>query len=371
MRLTSAAIAVMLTSWSLPAAAYPIIGSEEHLEGSRSSVYTDGYWVNGAGTVFTHYQIKQPDSTWGPIQELRDFAVVQPKLATGDAILAGVAANGVTQYYNGDGSNLLAHQTNYGWDYGYLARFDGSDVLVDVQITLDWDPAITLTDTEKSTLASTWEHNIESWWNGRYWILKDENLLFDLVFDLTYDGYPGSPRWDQHVYVNAGSGRATMTNWFATDGAQTNAHEFGHMLGLFDEYWSGAINTATRFTSPVSLMGAAPGTLAVGGGLRADYFQPFADWLDSIDPDPTQTFRIMLKIAEPNGAAAALAGLLLFGLWQVFRRSDRFARITYACAAGGRRTKSTTMNSMSTVRPSADSGATMSHTARKSLCGPT
>ena len=38
------------------------------------------------------------------------------------------------------------------------------------------------------------------------------------------------------VKVHTGSGRSNETNWYTTDPGNVAAHEFGHMLGLPDEY---------------------------------------------------------------------------------------------------------------------------------------
>ncbi len=82
-----------------------------------------------------------------------------------------------------------------------------------------------------------------------------------------------------------------MTNWFDTSDAQTVAHEFGHMLGNFDEYWGGGINTTTYLTDYKNLMGTSA-TLSLGEGMKALYYQPFRTWLAA--KDPADSFGLIL-----------------------------------------------------------------------------
>ncbi len=296
---------------------YPIPASERTTLTSLASQYRDGYQVNGAGTVFTHYFQLRPDNQWGPAQELRlDPAAVKNLMQGGKAQLAGVnGTTNQTEYYTGNGQNLTAHATNYGWGFQYTRTFDGSNVEIDVELKFDWR-LTSLTPAQQLTQMAAWESNIEGWWNNRYSIVKDELYWFGIVFDVTFGGYDdgqGGKEFDQQVVVRPGNGRADMGNWYLSDAAQTNAHEFGHMLGLFDEYWSGALDTGKLGADglPVTdysyLMGANKNSLAYGGGMKKAYYLPFMTWLDSLDEDPDQRYAL---IPEPGTLFLLAAGLL-------------------------------------------------------------
>jgi hypothetical protein len=310
--------------------AYPVITSERISSQHLSSQYRDGYQVGGAGTAFTHYFQQLPNGTWSAAQELRlDLATLQPLLAAGKVKLTGY--NNATQSweeYAGNGNNLTAHTTNYGWNYRYTRSFDGSNVEIDVQMAFDWS-LTNLTDPQKRAQKLAWEANIEGWWNNQFSILKDDIFLFGIVFDVTFDGYDngrGGREFDQTITVKPGNGRADMTTWYLNDGAQTNSHEFGHMLGLFDEYWAGALNTATLLTDYTHLMGAGAGSLAFGGGMKKEYYLPFMNWLDAIDPDPTQRYAL---VPEPGTVFLLVAGLL----WLAFPRAVRHHSVSRSAVA--------------------------------------
>lgn len=305
------AVMCLLLICSSGAWSFPIV-TTEHKSYTRQSVYTDGYQINGAGLVYSYYRVKQPDNSWGSQQELKlDEAAMKTGLQNGTLMLEGYDEGAKSWFgYYGNGANLAAHNTNYVWNYGYELTFDGSFINADIQIAFDWTNS-GVSDTQvQAAHMSLWEQNIEHWWNGRYEVVKDDKWYFPIFFDVTFDGY-SNYNYDQHVSVLPGSGRANISEWYLTDDPQTNAHEFGHMLGLYDEYWLGALNPATEETDYLNLMGANPGTLDLGGGLEDYYFSYFQGWLDSIDPDPTQTFRVqrIVPMDEPGAMALVCLGL--------------------------------------------------------------
>lgn len=319
-------IALFLLIYFAEAGAFPITTSERKTY-TRQSVYTDGYQVNGAGQMYSYYREKQPDNSWGSQQELKLGEVeVKAGLQNQTIMLEGYDANAKTWVgYWGDGANLVAHNTNYAWMYGYDLTFDGSALTADIQIAFDWTNSGEANEQVRAAHMSLWEQNIEHWWSGRYEVVKDDQWHFPIFFDVTYDGYSDGT-YDQHVSVLPGSGRANVSEWYLTDHPQTNAHEFGHMLGLYDEYWLGAIDPVTEETDYLHLMGADIGSLDFGTGLEDYYFSSFMGWLDSIDPDPTQTYRIQ-QIGIPEPGVSGLFGLgLALLLWN--RRLTQPAGLT-------------------------------------------
>jgi len=191
-----------------------------------------------------------------------------------------------------------------------------------VQIDFDWSNT-SLTAQQQTAQMAAWEKNIEGWWNDQYRVSKDwGEYIFDLVFDVTFEGYPTGvpgepPLFNQEVEVHPGSGRADMENWYLGDNAQTNAHEFGHMLGLFDEYWGGGINTALKDPPDDDhLMGADPTSLAFGDGMKQSYYDFVLPWMAAIDPDDSQVYAL---IPEPATGLILLTGVV--GMALVRRRN--------------------------------------------------
>ncbi len=75
-------------------------------------------------------------------------------------------------------------------------------------------------------------------WDNKY-AVKDTSTgqVIPIFVAVTTDG-----PFNQKVQVHAGPGRADMLNWYTGDSGVVNAHEVGHMMGLYDEYIGGAVD---------------------------------------------------------------------------------------------------------------------------------
>ncbi len=185
------------------------------------------------------------------------------------------------------------------------------------------------TNAQRQATLAQWGSDIETWWNIDWKIVvsKDNYTLatYGIGFDVTFDGYDngqGGKTWDAElVTVHPGAGPTDSRNFFLQDTAQTIAHEFGHMLGLYDEYWTGAVNPATQLTDGTSLMGAIsdPQSLVPGAGLRPFYVNEFKDWLRSKDNDTADIYAAL--IPAPDTWLLLVIGFLT--LWHLRRIRDR------------------------------------------------
>jgi hypothetical protein len=135
--------------------------------------------------------------------------------------------------------SVSGHVTSgdFAWDFQYDWEFINQMM----SISLDID----LIGANPGNLVNVWEQGIEGIWSNRYDI-SDGIYTYPIVFDVNFvDGTA-----DQLVTVHSGTGRSNMTNWYPDHpGGWDNsyhdeiaAHEFGHMLGLYDEYAGGAVN---------------------------------------------------------------------------------------------------------------------------------
>jgi hypothetical protein len=107
-----------------------------------------------------------------------------------------------------------------------------------------------------------------------------------LAVDVTFDG-----PFNQEVTVwedDAGPTtppdppRTDMLNWHWSDSASINAHEFGHMLGLYDEYAGGWQDPANPLNLADTLMGW--GALTPNPTMRPEYFQQYLDYFSELNP---------------------------------------------------------------------------------------
>ncbi len=122
---------------------------------------------------------------------------------------------------------------------------------------------------ELKRLREQWERVIETKWNDRFEI--DCGCLerpLRVVFDVQFVDTGGH----QVVYVLPGDGRSDSGNWYAGDPVGVAAHEFGHLLGVSDEYADADCpgRPASRDGSIMKDWQGVP---------KARHFQPFARWL--------------------------------------------------------------------------------------------
>ena len=84
---------------------------------------------------------------------------------------------------------------------------------------------------------------------------------------------------DFNVTVVDGKGRANMTRWYTDrphgDYEEVAAHEFGHMMGMYDEYTGGAIDPDSGLIRD-NIMGY----YYRNNNPFADQYDPFCSWLE-------------------------------------------------------------------------------------------
>ena len=122
----------------------------------------------------------------------------------------------------------------YGWTSAY--RQEGTHVIVRIQL----DPDSNVTAQQIQNLQNLWEQGIENKWSDHFACCcssKAKTTLFcgnwqPITFDVQW--VTSNPH--HTVRVRAGSFRTNMLTWDTNDTADVASHEFGHMLGLVDEY---------------------------------------------------------------------------------------------------------------------------------------
>jgi hypothetical protein len=183
----------------------------------------------------------------------------------------------------------------YGWSYQYRRTFDGTSVVKDLEICFLFEPTLGWSEAQKQAYRLAAEANIEGIWNNRF-LIQDTatGALFPLVVDVTLGG-----PFDQRVYVFPGNARGNMTNWYEQWTGVTQAHEFGHMLSLFDEYEGGAVDPNNPIISNDGLMGW--GALLPNPVMYGRYYQQYLDFVNRLNP--TGKFSLVGPIRQDEGLA--------------------------------------------------------------------
>ena len=193
----------------------------------------------------------------------------------------------------------------YGWNASYDISFIDQDLIIDVDVFLTGFSA-------DSSLLDIWEQGIESLWSSAF-DLFDGNYFYDTVFNIDWlDIASGA---DHIIEVHEGTGRFNSANFYTDDSLMVQphpdvaAHEFGHLLGLYDEYNGGALNPENLIDS-TSIMGS--GRIA-----KERHFTQFTDWISGntnlggislVDDQGDHHYSV--SVPEPSTLAIFVLGMI-------------------------------------------------------------
>jgi hypothetical protein len=122
----------------------------------------------------------------------------------------------------------------YGWTAAY--RQEGTHITVCIELDPDGD----VTNLELQNLQSVWKVAIEAKWGNRFACCCNAGVTDTSECgnwrSLTFDVQWVTANPHHRVRVRRGPARSNMLTWDTNDSGDVASHEFGHMLGLVDEY---------------------------------------------------------------------------------------------------------------------------------------
>ena len=122
----------------------------------------------------------------------------------------------------------------FSWTSAY--RQEGTHTIVRIRL----DPDSNVTNQEIQNLRNTWEQAIENKWGNRFACCCSKFAKTTLTCPnwsgLTFDVQWVNNNPHHTVRVRRGPARSNMLTWDTNDSGDVASHEFGHMLGLVDEY---------------------------------------------------------------------------------------------------------------------------------------
>jgi len=162
----------------------------------------------------------------------------------------------------------------YGWTSAYRAELDTKTCTLTITLRIRLNPDAGVTAASLAAARTRWEAAIEAAWGGQHTLVLTDGACTCEVVTVAVDVQFVDNNEHHTVRVQAGNGRANMTNWFENDSGGTAAHEAGHMFGNVDEYADPAC-PGRNVTNDGSLMQTTAGAVLVR------HYESFARWLSN------------------------------------------------------------------------------------------
>ncbi|ATB41053.1 hypothetical protein CYFUS_006515 [Cystobacter fuscus] len=181
---------------------------------------------------------------------------------------------------------------NYGWEVCYEIELKEGELVITRKIDFQLIGGATLSAKKKRN----WKREIETVWNRKFKLHREKCKRGDRCTCSSKNGCcawsirivcefgPGQGmKTELHKGTNQASGWGTALWWYShtwwegASGVPTTvrAHEFGHQIGMYDEYPEGACDPARQYTNvPSSIMNA-------GSKLYPRHMKEFHDWFDT------------------------------------------------------------------------------------------
>jgi hypothetical protein len=126
--------------------------------------------------------------------------------------------------------------------YNWTVAFE--QIWTHIRVRIQLNPDTGISAATMNNLMTTWRNGIQTTWSNRWGCGRLGEATCRLTFEVQW------VNTNQHhsVRVRAGPARSNSGTWDTMDTAAVASHEFGHLIGLADEY----IDTACPMRNPVN-----------------------------------------------------------------------------------------------------------------------
>lgn len=138
------------------------------------------------------------------------------------------------------------------WRSAFDVEATEEGIAIEVRINLI--PSGTVTPHEIQQRLVAWQAAIESAWSDQHALRVGTNTLLPIRISVRFTGH--DPH--HHVIVRDFAPANDQLHWSLEAEPRTVAHEFGHMIGAYDEYVGGGTSLDARTIDPLSIMAARP-----------------------------------------------------------------------------------------------------------------
>ena len=164
----------------------------------------------------------------------------------------------------------------YSWPYGY--DIDVKDQTIRIMVSLNFVPASQVSIPHLNQVKQTWKTRIESIWSNQYAVTLPSGRQFPILVTVNFSG----PDFHHDIVVRPHKNSSDALNWNLTDTPVVAAHEFGHILGAYDEYKGGALSPETNMVDSTSIMTSNPQK----GRAYARHYSDILDWFKAKTHNP-------------------------------------------------------------------------------------
>ncbi|MCP3868709.1 MAG: hypothetical protein GY703_11565 [Gammaproteobacteria bacterium] len=159
--------------------------------------------------------------------------------------------------------------SGFSWKYAYDIRLTEKRVVISVAIN---PVPAGVSKVELDRVVPIWKVGIERYWSRRYQLVPTAETRLPIEVEANFR----APVYHHDVIVRPGKGHSDELNWHLQNSPELAAHEFGHMLGLFDEYEGGAQDPVQPVLDKTSIMTRSP----TGGATQPRHYRRILGWFE-------------------------------------------------------------------------------------------